>query len=227
MQTQRLYPVGASTLSLQFNDITTSTADVVVSSDNSNLSAGGGVSLAIRLAAGEQIRVDISKMVPARVGDVIVTGAGAMRAKYIFHSVTIGGGDLSHDKIIANIVHRSLKLLRELGLSSIAFPAIGSGLAGFTLETVAATMAEAIVEELRQFETPIAVTIYLLDRFGLMKEIDYIQFFEEVAVRTRGLSVPANLVVTSTTMPIDRNQELGWAPNSQCGRKKAFLGLLL
>jgi len=115
-----------------------------------------------------------------------------MRAKYVFHAVTIGGGNLSHDEVIANVTRRSLRLLRELGLSSIAFPAIGAGLAGFTLQTVATTMAEAIVDELRHIESPLIVTIYLLDRFGRMTEIDYIQFFEEVAIRTRGLIMFGN-----------------------------------
>jgi len=197
MQKQRTYLVGTSKLSLEFGDLTASNADVVVSSDDSDLSMSGGVSEAIRRAAGEQIRVDTLKRTPAKLGDVIVTSAGAMRAKYIFHAVTIGEGYLSHDEVIANVTHRSLRLLRELGLSSIAFPAIGAGVAGFTLETVAATMAETIVGELRRSEAPLAVTIYLFDRFGRMKEIDYIEFFEEVSIRTRGLSTATNFAATA------------------------------
>ncbi|HTR11711.1 MAG TPA: macro domain-containing protein [Roseiarcus sp.] len=223
MQTQRTYPVGKSTFSLQFGDITTSDCDVVVSSDDSDLSMGGGVSEAVRRAAGEQICVDISKMVPARLGDVIVTGAGAMRAKYIFHAVTIGEGALSHDKIVANVTRRSLRLVRELGLSSIAFPAIGAGVAGFTLETVAATMAEAIVSELLGFDAPLAVTIYLFDRLGRMEEIDYIQFFEEVAVRARGLSAPTKPVVTLATMANDSKREADRGQSRSVTARKIFL----
>jgi O-acetyl-ADP-ribose deacetylase (regulator of RNase III) len=102
MQKQRTYLVGTSKLSLEFGDITASNADVVVSSDDSDLSMGGGVSAAILRAAGEQIRLDISKRTPAKLGDLILTSAGAMRAKYIFHAVTIGEGYMSHDEVIAN-----------------------------------------------------------------------------------------------------------------------------
>jgi O-acetyl-ADP-ribose deacetylase (regulator of RNase III) len=188
MQKQRTYLIGKSRLSLEFGDITTSKADVLVSSDDAFLSMGGGVSTAILIAAGPQIRADTLKWVPAKLGDVIVSSAGALDAKYVFHAVTLGDGALSHEEIINKITHQCLSLLSILRLSSIAFPAIGSGIAGFTLETVASTMAEAIVRELFSSEAPLSVTIYLFDRFGRMKEIDYLQFFEEVAIRTRALN---------------------------------------
>ena len=43
------------------------------------------------------------------------------------------------------------------------------------------------VDELRESSEPLSVTIYLFDRFGRMQPIDYLQFFEEFAARTRGL----------------------------------------
>jgi O-acetyl-ADP-ribose deacetylase (regulator of RNase III) len=201
MQKQRTYLVGKSNLTLEFGDITTSNADVLVSSDDAYLTMGGGVSAAILRAAGRQIKTDTSKMVPAKLGDVVLSTAGALSAKYIFHAVTIGEGTMSHDEVVKNTTHQCIKLMTVLKMSSIAFPAIGAGLAGFTLETVASTMADVIVDELRSSDTPLSITIYLFDRFGKMEETDYIQFFEEVAVRTRALtstiSVPENgLAVT-------------------------------
>jgi O-acetyl-ADP-ribose deacetylase (regulator of RNase III) len=188
MQKQKTYLVGKSSLILEFGDITTSKADVLVSSDDAYLSMGGGVSAAILRAAGRQIVTDTSKMVPAKLGDVVLSTAGALSAKYIFHAVTIGDGTMTHDEVVKNTTHQCIKLMTVLKMSSIAFPAIGSGLAGFTLETVASTMADVIVDELRSSETPLSITIYLFDRFGKMQDADYIQFFEEVAVRTRALT---------------------------------------
>ena len=187
METQRTYQVGSSTLSLEFGDITASKADVLVSSDDSNLTMGGGVSAAIGRAAGQGILLEVAKRIPAKLGDVVVTSAGALPAKYVFHAITIGEGTTNPSEVVSNATRRSMNLLRELGLFSIAFPAIGSGVAGFALEDVAANMAEVIVEELGKSSEPLRVTIYLFDRFGRMKEIDYVQFFEEVAVRSRGL----------------------------------------
>jgi len=76
MTRQRTYRVGASTLSLQLGDITESKADVLVSSDDCDLTMGGGVSAAIRRRAGQGILLEVAKKIPAKLGDVVVTGAG-------------------------------------------------------------------------------------------------------------------------------------------------------
>ena len=88
MQQRRTYQVGKSTLTLEFGDITASRADVLVSSDDSYLTMGGGVSLAIQRAAGQGILLEVAKNIPAKLGDVVVTGAGSLSAKHVFHAVT-------------------------------------------------------------------------------------------------------------------------------------------
>ena len=120
---QRTYQIGHSKLSLEFGDITTSRADVIVSSDDSNLSMGGGVSASIRRAAGQGILIEAAKRVPAKLGDVIVTGAGLLPAKFVFHAITIGDGNAAPSEVIMNATRRCLTILRQLRLSSIAFPA--------------------------------------------------------------------------------------------------------
>jgi len=187
-QPTRTYQVGASTLSLEFGDITGSQADVLVSSDDSYLTMGGGVSAAIRRAAGQSLLLEAAKKIPAKLGDVVVTGAGSLQAKHVFHAITIGDGEVAPGDVIAGAARRSIALLKALGLSSIAFPAIGAGAAGFSSEDVAVSMAEILVDELRRSAEPLSVTIYLFDRFGRMQPIDYVPFFEEFASRTRGLT---------------------------------------
>ncbi len=76
-----------------------------------------------------------------------------------------------------------MRMLESLQLSSIAFPAIGAGVAGFSYEDVAATMARVIEEEFERREISVEATIYLFDRFGRMREMDFIRFFEEFAAR--------------------------------------------
>src|SRR3954447_2647749 len=86
----RTYQVGSSTLSLRFGDILTSDAEVLVSSDDYMLSMGGGVSASIAAAAGTALELDVTKAVPRQLGDVVVTTAGALAARYVFHVITIG-----------------------------------------------------------------------------------------------------------------------------------------
>ena len=80
----RKYQFKKSFLTLLFGDITTSKAQVIVSSDDFYLTMGGGVSAAIHRAGGNQIVIDASKKVPAKLGEVIVTSAGNLPADHIY-----------------------------------------------------------------------------------------------------------------------------------------------
>lgn len=183
----REYRFGNCSLTLEFGDITSSQADVIVSSDDYRLTMGGGVSAAIRRSGGEAVMFDAAKKVPANIGDVIVTTAGNLHAAYIFHAITIGpqGHDKDPGSVLEMTTQRCFELLNTLGLNSIALPAIGAGLAGFSYEDVAIKMAEHIVGIFRTSQRPLHVTIYLYDRFGRMSPIDFVRFFEEFSSRVR------------------------------------------
>jgi O-acetyl-ADP-ribose deacetylase (regulator of RNase III) len=186
----RTYEIGHSRVTLIFGDITGSKADALVSSDDYMLSMGGGVSAAIRQAAGARVAADASKMVPARVGDVVVSTAGDLQAKYVLHAITIGPrqSGLSADAIVRQTTHRAMKILPLLGCTSIAFPAIGAGVARIPYETVASEMAGVLVSYLLDTKESYEVELYLLDRFGRMSREDFFLFFEAFATRRFGLS---------------------------------------
>ncbi len=149
-------------MTLEFGDITSSQADVLVSSDDYVLSMGGGVSAAIRRAGGEAVMLDAAKKTPAELGDVIVTTAGNLPAAYLFHAITIGEGGRAEDaaSVLQKATVRCFELLDTLGLETIAFPAIGAGVAGFSYEEVAVKMAEQIVAVFKRSQRPLHVTIY-------------------------------------------------------------------
>ncbi len=186
----RTYRFGLSHLTLTFGDLVTSDAQVLVSSDDHFISMSGGVSGAIRRAGGTTIALDAAKKVPTTLGSVVMTTAGSLPAQYIFHAITIGPNPdgLADEAVIGQTTRRCMQLLKELQLRSIAFPAIGAGVAGFSYEDVAARMADVIAGELSDHGEAISVTIYLLDRFGEMKEIDFVNFFEEFSSRSPGVS---------------------------------------
>ena len=77
----RTYLVGASQLTVIRGDIVQSTCEVLVSSDDANLSMGGGVSHAIMTAGGSQfLQYEAWKKPQSRLGDIVVTSAGALPA---------------------------------------------------------------------------------------------------------------------------------------------------
>lgn len=186
----RTYEVGQSKITLLFGDITTSQAQALVSSDDYWLSMGGGVSAAIRYAGGHRVAADASKMVPALVGDVVVSTAGHLPAKYILHAITIGSqqAGLPPDAIVRQTTQRVMNLLPLLGCASVAFPAIGAGVAGIPYEIVASEMAGVLVGFLLDAKEAYDVELYLTDRFGPMSRDDFFVFFEAFAARRLGLS---------------------------------------
>jgi O-acetyl-ADP-ribose deacetylase (regulator of RNase III) len=190
MGNSRTYRFGESTLTLLFGDLSSSNAQVLVSSDDYLITMGGGVSESIRRAGGNAIALDAAKKVPTSLGAVVVTTAGSLSAQYVFHAITIGPNPnrLTDAEVIERTTRRCMQLLRELQLTSIAFPAIGAGAAGFGYDQIAVQMSEVIVEELIRRTESVDVSIYLYDRYGSMTELDFIRFFEEFARRAPGVA---------------------------------------
>ena len=182
MNDEKAYQFGKSRLIIKFGDLTSAVTDVIVSSDDAYLSMGGGVSASILRAGGDVIARDARKNVPCQMGDVIVTSAGKLEAKYVFHAITIDWSqkdEFTVEKSINSIIKKSLNVLSVLGLKSIAFPAIGTGAARYSLEDVAHFMSMAISEFLSNSDEELEIYIYLMDRYGRRTAIDYIVFFEQ------------------------------------------------
>ncbi len=159
--------IGNSEVKVISGDICESKCEVIVSSDDSRLSQGGGVSRAIALAGGEDIRRQIANLTPVDLGDVAITTAGNLPQKYIFHAVTIDleksrviDEDLQ-DFIVRNSVRRCFQLMSVLKLSSIAFPIVGAGVAGIPAERAGRRMAEIFAEELRQTNRGLSVELWI------------------------------------------------------------------
>lgn len=184
--TEKIYKFGKSSLTLRFGDITKTDTQVIVSSDDYYLSMGGGVSASILKAGGNEIALDAAKKVPAKLGDVVITTAGRLKSRFVFHAITIGKvvAKTEPKDIVKSATIKCLDLLNSLSLNSISFPALGAGAAGFSYEEVAIEMAETISEYLSNSTLEIEVIIYLFDRYGRMQPTDYIVFFEAFASKS-------------------------------------------
>ena len=192
----RKYKFKNSELTIIFGNILDSKADVIVSSDDTEISMGGGVSRAILCRGGEAVRADAKKKLPARVGDVVVSSSGNLPQKYIFHCLTKRYGALSardevregntdiEEYIIRNSIDKCFALLHAMDIRSIAFPCIGEGAAGIPLDKVAAIMAESISKNLSKTHKEYHIELYLYDRFDRRAELDYIGVFEAFAAHS-------------------------------------------
>lgn len=195
----RSYKFNNSTLTIRFGDVVTSDAEVIVSSDDTEISMGGGVSQSILEAGGEFIKEDAQKKLPAMLGDVVVSTAGKLtNQKFIFHCLTIdydhdmsfykeklSGQTSMNDYIINHCVEECFRLMQALNIKSIAFPLIGSGIAGIDMNLVAKVMSESLAELLSRTSNPYQIELFLLDRFGEKKEFDYLSVFEYFGVQEK------------------------------------------
>ena len=173
------YIINTTTFSVIYGDITKVVAEALISSDDNYLSMGGGVSMAIEQAGGEEIRQHARKLLPLRVGDVAVTSAGRLPAKYIFHAVTIDYNRFEYpsDISIHSATQKCMQLADILKLRTIAFPALGTGEGGFPFQTAAEVMTRTIAEYLTRKTQVELVTIALLAREGV-QERDRNLFYE-------------------------------------------------
>jgi len=136
------------TLKIVVADITTLAVDAIVNAANSALSGGGGVDGAIHRAAGPELAPAARAAGPCPTGHAVMTVGFRLPARHVIHAVgpVWHDGDYGEDALLASCYSRSLELAGGAGLTSIAFPAISTGVYGFPRER-AATIAIATVTD--------------------------------------------------------------------------------
>jgi len=143
---QECFKIGNVVVWLIQGDITEQEVDVIVNAANSYLKHGGGVALAIVRKGGEVIQRESDEWVrrygPVEEGEVAVTSAGKLKARYVVHAVGPRYGDPEGDMKLRNAVRNSVLKAEELGQRTIALPAISTGAFGYPYERCAQIMAK-------------------------------------------------------------------------------------
>jgi len=143
--------INGVTLELVRGNIVEVQADAIVNAANSGLRGGGGVDGAIHLAGGPGIMEECRKIGGCPTGKAVVTTAGKLPAKYVFHAVgPIYSGTPDDERLLTSAYQSCLDLAEKHQVKSIAFPSLSTGIYGYPLELAAPIALRTIFEHLQK-----------------------------------------------------------------------------
>lgn len=129
-----------SSIEIKQADITEERTEAIVNPANAHLQHGGGVAGAIVRKGGYVIQEESNNIGHCPVGEAVVTSAGLLPCKFIIHTVGPIMGEGYEEMKLRKATHNCLTRAEELGLRSIALPAISTGVFGYPLEDCARVM---------------------------------------------------------------------------------------
>jgi len=154
------YKIGNCKILLCTGDITSYSCDAIVNASNTMLKLGAGVSGAIKENAGPGLQTEMTRKGPIKVGAAVATSSlGMSNCSTIIHTATASGSAT----VVYDAVVNSLKICLSKNLSSVTFPALGTGTGGLRKKTCAETMFSAIQTFIKQYpESLILETISIV-----------------------------------------------------------------
>ena len=131
-------------------DLTEMDVDAIVNAANNDLQLGGGVAGAIRRKGGEAIQRECDAIGSIPIGGAVITTGGNLRARFVIHAASMQLGGTTTARALRNSTAHSLRIAADRGLRSIAFPAVGTGIADFPIPDCARIMLGEVVEHLKE-----------------------------------------------------------------------------
>ncbi len=134
-------------LALWNGDICDLEVDAIVNPANVTLWMSTGVAGAIKRRGGDEIEFAAVRQGPIAMGEAIVTGGGTLAARWVIHAVSLDQQRRTSAEAIDGAVRSAIRRARELGVETLAIPALGTGVGGFPLDEAARIAVAAVREE--------------------------------------------------------------------------------
>ncbi|WP_449286124.1 macro domain-containing protein [Marinobacter sp. PE14] len=157
--------------------------DVIVNAANAELLPGSGVAGAIHSAAGPGLAEECRALAPITPGQAVISSAHQLPNQHVIHCLgPVYGVDEPSDRLLAECFRNALLLADRHELTSIAFPAISTGVFGYPLKDAAAVAMKAVSDTLAELNSVCLV------RFVLFSDQD-LSVFEKALELESGLSL--------------------------------------
>ena len=142
--------IGQTMLDIIVSDITTLDVDAIVNAANRSLLGGGGVDGAIHRAAGPQLMAECRTLRGCETGSAKITKAYRLKARHVIHAVgpVWNGGGSGEETQLAGCYLTALNLAAANGLTSIAYPAISTGIYRFPADLAARIAVGTVASEI-------------------------------------------------------------------------------
>jgi len=148
-------------LIIRQGDISLAKTQAVVNAANTELWMGGGVAGALKRRGGDIVEREALAQAPIKPGGCVLTRGGDLFADYVLHVATMEAGEPASAKSVRTGTMSALALARDNSIESVAFPALGAGIGGISIEECARAMLPVISRWLRDNELPAEVQIML------------------------------------------------------------------
>lgn len=158
-------------------DITKLNCNAIVNAANSSLLGGGGVDGAIHYAAGPELLAECQTLHGCRTGEAKITKGYKLPARFVIHTVGPVYDEYTPDeaeKLLTSCYENSLKLAKENGLKTIAFPLISAGVYGYPQRDAIRVAIETMKLHQDDFDE-LTLVLFGEREFGIAKE-EYSEF---------------------------------------------------
>jgi O-acetyl-ADP-ribose deacetylase (regulator of RNase III) len=172
--------VAAHRIEIRQGDLTEMATDAIVNAANNELQLGGGVAGAIRRKGGPGIQSACEQIGAIPVGGAAITSGGNLKARHVIHAASMQLGGCTTSQTLRSSTAHSLRIAAQNGLKTVAFPAVGTGIAGFPLRECAEIM---LSESQKHLEGPTSIEKIYFVLFDREAQRVFEEVFREMTER--------------------------------------------
>jgi len=156
--------VGLASLAVERGDITALEVDAIVNAANSTLAMTTGVAATIKRKGGVLIEEEALRQAPVEVGEAVLTPGGNLAATHVIHAATMGPDLKTDPETIARTTRAVLALADKHRLTSLALPALGTGVGQVAPAAAAEAMLTVVLAHLKSAKTSLKRVVFVLNQ---------------------------------------------------------------